>query len=140
VAGRALEERYGPKLNRAARNERFPDRVNRQIAESADFARRGLGERGEIFGRDCEIVIRRREVNVNFIVVAGKSGLIAADRGDDEISILPLHEQRHKTIVGGDAARREHGEGVAPAGLAAPEMEAIRHFRRGGEGAGVAGK
>jgi hypothetical protein len=140
VARRALEKRNGTKLNRAARLKPSADREDRQVTEGANLARYWLGEHRKILHRRREVAFVRGEMNMNLVIASGESFLPYADGDNDTVLVPPFHEQRNKMLEGGHAISRKNGEGIAAARLAAPKMKTIRHFRRGGEGTGIAGQ
>jgi hypothetical protein len=140
VAGGALEKRDGAKLNRAARFKLLADGIDGQAAEGADFARYRFGEDSQILERRSEFAVVFDEMDVNLVKIGVESGVFHRPHRDHgAVFVLPFHEQGHKPVECGQGLARKDGKGVAAAGLAAPKAEALRHFRWGGEGAGIAG-
>jgi hypothetical protein len=99
MACRALEERNGAKLNRAAGLQPLPNRKDGEIAERADFAHDGLCEDGKVFQRRGEFIIVFDKVNVDLVKVRLESGMFHCPCCDhDTLVALSFHEQRHEPL------------------------------------------
>jgi len=106
MVGGALEKRHGAKLNRTAGLQAlggFPaDRKNRQFAEGADLARRGLREYRKILDRGCERFFVTGEMDVYFVVIALEGRILHGADSDDR-TLLPVafHVKRDELLEGG---------------------------------------